>query len=330
MPESINIPECKLSWNGKSAAALQGQVSMIVFEDFEHGRADSIELTFQDVNKIWQGDWYPTRGDIIKLEMGYQHQALLDCGTFEVDDIYLEMPPDRLTVRARSAFASKALKQANTVNYNNTSLREVCATIAGRHGLGFEFEGENVKFDYIAQYRESDMAFLKRMAELCGFILKITDKKLVLYGLEIIEERGEVATLERADINRISIVETSTNEIKAARSVSYHAWKNKVMETTEKSKNKPIAPDEQRIYERLENTAQAMRFSKAGMRASDFRRTIGYITARRGNNILIAGVNIRLKGYKSYDGLYFIESARHIMTGSAHYETEITVRKVAS
>ncbi len=327
MADNIKIPDYRISWNGKSASDLVGEVSAIVVEDYEHGQADSIELTFQDVKKIWQGDWYPERGDIITLKIGYKDEPLLDCGTFELDEIQIDMPPDHLTVRARSAFASKKLKQANSVRYEKTTLREMASSIAGVHTLDFQFEGENVTFESITQYRESDLVFLRRLADLCGFILKITDKKLVLYARELIEDHPETVTLTRADVRRLSLRETSTAEIKTARSAFYDYRTNKVHEAVQSSAVKPLAPDESRIYDRAENPAHSIRYAKVGMRDADYRRTIGVITTL-GNQELLAGINIKLKDYKQFDGLYFVEHARHEITGKERYETHLVVKRV--
>jgi phage protein D len=325
---SVKIPDFKITWNGKATDDLKGQVAKIVFEDYEHGRADNVEITFQDAKKDWAGDWYPVRGDEIKLELGYKGEALADCGKFEIDEIAIDYTPNTLTVRARSAFPSKAFAQENTHAYKDTSLEAIAKTIAAHHKLSSEFSGEDVKFKILVQKRESDTAFLKRLAEKYGFIFKITDKKLILYERKDVEKRKEVATLKAGANHRLSLRETSTGEVKKTKAAYWDWWQEKLIESTETSAYKPVATDERRLYERVEDAGQSKRYAEAARRLSDYKRVVDTIFVREQQNLLLAGVTIKLQEFKEFDGLYFVECARHTMTGTVHYETELKVKRV--
>lgn len=327
--EKIKIPDFKITVNGQATDDLRGQVVQIIVEDFEHGRADNCEIVFQDVKKLWAGAWKPVRGDTVKIELGYKGEALADFGEFEIDELDLKSPPNTLTVRARSAFPSRAFFQQNSVSYSDTSLSEALNLIAGAHGLKAEFEGKNVHFKTLVQYRESDTAFLKRLAEMYGFIFKITEKKMILYQREIVEKRAPVVTLREGANHTISLRETSTGEIKKSRAVWYD-WRNeKTIESVETSAYQPVATDEIRLYERVENAGQSQRIAESARRWADYYRVQGTIIARERQNLLQAGVTLRLKDYANFDGVYFVEYARHIMNGTSHYETELKVKKVA-
>jgi hypothetical protein len=324
----VKIPDFTLTWNGASTDNLKGQVAQIVFEDYEHGRADSVEVTFQDVRKLWKGDWYPVRGDSLKLELGYKEEALADCGEFEIDEIAISYPPNTLTVRARSAFPSRALTQENTHAYEETSFAAILRLIAGHHGMKSDFTGEDVQFSLIVQKRESDTAFLKRLAEKYGFIFKITDKKMILYDRKIIEKRGPVITLKESTNHTLFLRETSTGEVKHTKAVWFDWMEEKVIESKETSAYKPVATDERRLYERVENAGQSKRYADATRRLSDYKRVVDKIIVRESQNLLLAGVTVRLRDFKNYDGLYFVEYARHVMRGVQHYETELKVKRV--
>ena len=325
---SVKTPDFKISWNGKATDDLKGQVAKIVFEDYEHGRADNVEITFQDAKKVWAGDWYPVRGDSLKLELGYKGEALLDAGEFEIDEIVLNYPPNTLTVKARSAFPSRAFSQENTHAYEDTSLSAILRLIAGHHSLTSDFSGEDVKFKISVQKRESDTAYLKRLAERYGFIFKITDKKMILYERKSIEKRAAVATLKAGTNHRLSLRETSTGEAKKTKTVWWDWWEEKILESTETSNEKPVSTDERRIYDRVEDAGQSKRIAEAARQASDYKRVVDTIYARDKQNLLMAGVTIKLQEFKEFDGLYFVEAARHVMTGTAHYETELKVKRV--
>lgn len=328
MAEKVKIPDFKLTWNGKATDDLKGQVARIVFEDYEHGRADNCEITFQDVSKLWAADWYPVRGDTMKLELGYKGEALADCGEFEIDEIAIDYPPNTLTVKARSAFPSKAFAQENTHAYEDTSLSAILTVIAGHHGLSADFSGDDVDFTILVQKRESDTAFLKRIAERFGFIFKITDKKLVMYDRTTIEKRAPVATLKAGANHTLSLRETSTGEVKKTKAAYYDWWNEKTIESTENSAYKPVATDERRLYERVENAGQSKRIAEAARKLSDYKRVVDTIYAREQQNVLLAGVTVKLQDFKKFDGTYFVEMARHVMTGTSHYETELKVKRI--
>ncbi len=324
----VKIPDFKLTWNGKSTDDLKGQVAKIIFEDYEHGRADSVEIMFQDISKLWASDWYPVRGDSIKLELGYKNEALADCGKFEIDEIQIDYPPNTLTVRARSAFPSRALSQENTHAYEGTALSAILTLIAGKHSLTAEFSGDDVQFKVLVQKRESDTAFLKRLAEKFGFIFKITDKKMILYDRKTIEKRAEVVTLKAGENHSLSLRETSTGEVKKTKAAYFDWWEEKVIESTETSEYTPVSTDERRLYDKVENAGQSKSVAESARRLSDYKRVVDVIRVRDSQNLLLAGVTIKLKDFKNYDGLYFVEYARHVMTGTAHYETELKVKRV--
>jgi uncharacterized protein len=306
---TVKIPDFKLTWNGKATDDLKGQVAKIVFEDYEHGRADNCEITFQDVQKLWAADWYPVRGDAVKLELGYKEEALADCGQFEIDEIAIDYPPNTLTVRARSAFPSRAFSQENTHAYEDTSLSAVLRLIAGHHSLSSEFSGDNVQFKVLVQKRESDTAFLKRLAEKYGFIFKITDKKMILYERKTVEKRKEVVTLKAGSNHRLSLRETSTGEVKKTKAVYWDWYEEKLIESTETSAYKPVATDERRLYDRVENAGQSQRYAEAARRLSDYKRVVDTIYVRVAQNLLLAGVTVKLEDFKNFDGLYFVEAA---------------------
>lgn len=328
MASPIKIPDFKLTVNGQASDGLKGHVARIVVEDHEHGRSDNAEILLQDVKKLWAGSWKPKRGDTVKVELGYKDEALADFGTFEVDELVLSAPPNTLLVKVRSAFPSRAFQQQNTVNYVDVSLSGILNLLASHHSMKAEFDGKDVQFASITQFRESDLNFVRRLAELYGFVFKITDKKLILYARKNIEERSPVATLKEGANHDITLRETSFGEMTTARAVWYDTHNEKVIESTEASENTPVATDELRLYDLVENAGQSQRIAEAARRWADKTRVLGRIVAREQQNILQAGVTLRLKDYVSFDGVYFIEYARHVMTGVSHYETELHVRKI--
>ena len=41
------------------------------YTDVEHGQSDEVEIIFEDSEKLWQDAWIPSKGDNIRLYIGY-------------------------------------------------------------------------------------------------------------------------------------------------------------------------------------------------------------------------------------------------------------------
>ena len=113
-------PIFKIEYNQKDITKdISNQVLNIEYTDYEHGQSDEITITFDDTQKLWQSSWIPSKGDSIRVFIGYEGEKLLNCGVFEIDEIEFATPPDILTVKALATGITKALRQNNSVAYEN-------------------------------------------------------------------------------------------------------------------------------------------------------------------------------------------------------------------
>ena len=74
-------------------------VTNIEYTDVEHGESDEFQITFEDSEYLWQNAWIPTKGDSLRAYIGYEAEKLLNCGTFEIDELEYDTPPDIVTVK---------------------------------------------------------------------------------------------------------------------------------------------------------------------------------------------------------------------------------------
>jgi phage protein D len=75
-------------------------VTNIEYTDYEHGQSDELQITFEDSGKQWQSSWLPSKGDSLRAYIGYQSEKLLNCGTFEIDELEYLMQKHGLAIRA--------------------------------------------------------------------------------------------------------------------------------------------------------------------------------------------------------------------------------------
>ena len=317
-------PIFKIEYNQKDITTdVSNQVLNIEYTDFEHGQSDEITITFEDTQKLWQGSWIPSKGDSLRVFIGYEGEKLLNCGLFEIDEIEFATPPDVLTVKALATGITKALRQNNSVAYENKTLKQIASEIAQKHGLTLVGEIEDVRVERITQNQERDLTFLKKLAEQYGYIFKIAEGNLVFYKTEKLTGADAAKILYRTDLSRISLTEKTSKNYKSV-TVSYHNPKTGKKITATAKNEKCVKGDTLKITERCENKQQALLKAKAALAKGN--NTIEGSIDLVGNPNLIAGLNVELKDLGYFSGKYHITQTRHFIDRTSGYGTSLEVK----
>lgn len=105
------IPIFELFYENKNITKDVSQyVTSIEYTDIEHGESDELQISFEDSEKLWQGNWIPCKGDCLRAYIGYEAEKLLNCGIFEIDELEFSTPPDTITVKGLATGIKKPLK----------------------------------------------------------------------------------------------------------------------------------------------------------------------------------------------------------------------------
>ena len=317
-------PIFKIEYNQKDITKdVSNQVLNIEYTDYEHGQSDEITITFDDTQKLWQSSWIPSKGDSLRVFIGYEGEKLLNCGVFEIDEIEFATPPDILTVKALATGITKALRQNNSVAYENKTLKQIASEIAQKHSLSLVGEIEDVRVERITQNQERDLTFLKKLAEQYGYIFKIAEGNLVFYKTEKLTGADAAKILYRTDLSRISLTEKTSKNYKAV-TVSYHNPKTGKKITATAKNEKCVKGDTLKITERCENKQQALLKAKAALAKGN--NTIEGSIDLVGTPNLIAGLNIELKDLGYFSGKYHITQTRHFIDRTSGYRTSLEVK----
>lgn len=230
----------------------------------------------------------------------------------------------------------------------------------------FEVE-EDPEYDRLDQKEESDLAFLSRLCQDAGLSIKVTDDTIVIFDQSRYEKMEPVCEVELgvSDVLSWDFQTTQSDTYKSC-VVSWRDIKKKKRKSAggynldlEKPSDKPPAkhnidlekiddsnasknpavntyvyvdPDadangqEYKLKRRVTSRAEAERVAKATLRRLNLRSVTGSMTLV-GDTRLVAGIVIEVKGFGSFDGNFFIESASHSMSESG-YVTTINVRRV--
>jgi len=140
--------------------------------------ADQLDIELDDSDGLVE---LPPRGASLTLWLGWEGSALLNKGSFTVDEIELRGAPDTLTIRGRSADFRGTLNSRREQSWHDTTLGVILETIAQRNKLTASV-AETLKaiaVPHIDQSQESDAAFLARLAERNGASVSVKYGKLL-------------------------------------------------------------------------------------------------------------------------------------------------------
>ncbi len=128
------------------------------------GEADQLDLVLDDADGRLA---IPPKKAEISLQLGWTGQALMDKGTFTVDEIEHVGAPDQLQIRARSADMVESLKVRSEKSWHRETIGAIVSSVASRHKLRSRVEATlaAIVIDHIDQTNESDLNFVSRIAK---------------------------------------------------------------------------------------------------------------------------------------------------------------------
>ena len=312
------------------------------YTDNSKDNADDLNITIDDREGQWlkwlQADTLlNVKGAEIACVIVYKNyndtgkEKVLDCGTFEVDTVNIDGPPQKLTFKASAIAAKNKIRvEKKTKAWEGYSLKGIAAEIAANAGMVLMYESGYVP-SYVRQVQDniSDILFLKTLCNNAGISIKITSKTIVLYDQAEYEQKAAVYEIDRTKGGFISYsFSTSTNDTSYEKChVTYTDPKTKkVIEATYTA---PNAKEDGQTLEikdvKVSSKEEALKVAEKRLRQKNKGEYEASLSLP-GNPDLVAGVNITLKGFGPFDGKYIINKATHSITGG--YKTEINATRV--
>lgn len=140
--------------------------------------SDRVEITVDDEHGQIAA---PRTGAELAVWLGYE-PALVFMGRYTVDEVRFEGWPQTVTIGGHAADQRDSLKERRTEAYEDKTLQDIFAEIAGRHGLipAVAAAVGGFHYDYVAQQEESDEAFATRLGRLHGATATVKDGRLVV------------------------------------------------------------------------------------------------------------------------------------------------------
>lgn len=323
---------------------LQSFLMSFSYTDAPDGEQDEITLTLDDRDLRWQNAWQPDVGDTIKATITTTNwnkegdKSKLLCGTFDVDAVEPQGPPDTVVIKAVAIpFAGvDALREKRSKAWEKTRLKTIAQDIAARAKLTLNYQATaNPSYDRLDQDTETDFMFLMGIAKSEGISVKVSNRQLVLFNEEEYEKKDTVLTIERGKSRVLSwkFDNTASNTAYSKAVVEYRSSTSSEKQQKKKTvviRGEYTAPGVKgpilRITdEEVETTAEANRVAKNRLREKNKQFGRASFTLE-GDTRIATGITLEIKGWGKFDGKYIVESCTHTPTGA--YVTSIEIRKV--
>lgn len=157
-----------------------------------------LRLTVDNSDGRWLRGWYPTEGDRIRCQMGLEGQPLLDTGEFRIVDCEASGAPDVVTISALSAPLTSDYRAVQSRAFESTTLGALVDGLAAELGLTVVGAVAQIPMIRVTQNRETNVAFLRRLARDYGYAFAIRPPDLVFYELAALEGVDDMVLVERA------------------------------------------------------------------------------------------------------------------------------------
>lgn len=163
-----NIADWRITLDGTDLSdRLRPRLISLSLSEKRGDEADQLDIVLADTDGLLA---IPKEGAILAVQLGWRQgrdvtAGLIEKGSYRVDDVSHAGPPDQITIRARAADFTSAIRNRRSHSWKNTTLGTVLQAIAGRNGLAARVAPAlaAIALPALTQSRESDIAFLRRL-----------------------------------------------------------------------------------------------------------------------------------------------------------------------
>jgi hypothetical protein len=336
--ETVEKPNYTIIYNGKNVTAdLAKYVIEISYEDTVEGESSEITIELENEDGLFSNSWYPQKGDKIELSID-----VLDCGKFEVDEVKLAGPPDRVTIRALTNIVTETLHTKRSRAHENKSILQIAQAVAKANGLTLLGQSNLPKIvvNRVTQKRETDLKFLRRIAYAYGIIFSIRDSKLVYTSIYDLQKKKAAISIDKTELTEYEVTDKTSETYKGARIIYHNPTSSKVIESTatvETIKNADNAAytqitgaDKLVVHTKVDNQSQADEMSKSALYRANTQQQ--KCTAKMpGRPEIVAGNNVELTGLGiAGSGIWQIMKSNHSVSRGGAWVVEIEGHRIKS
>jgi uncharacterized protein len=330
MAKRPRVPTYIAVFNGRTTKGEIGDmIESITLVDKLEGESDTVDLRLNNYDAYWINT-PPQKGDRLIVSIGYRNEPMAQPVEYELDEFTYHVAPDYVAVKGQATPpVTKNMRQKYSYAYEDTTLADIAAYIAAKHGLRIAGQIPPINFKRVTQKNETDLSFLRRIALKYGVIFKVDSCKTLVFSEEIeIESRPPVLVLNRTLLKNSSTFTVKSVDTYASASVQYRDPKTDEMYRTDVAGGQTQTVDNLNVVaERFEDIGQTEKRAAEALRKANAQEVEGTIDTE-GEVSYVAGINIELTGMGFLDGKYQIREVRQSITTSAGFTSQLSVRKV--
>lgn len=335
--ETVITPAFELTYNGKNITSdITPFVIGVRYTDNLSGEADSIDIDLEDTDGRWADSWYPEKGTTLAYKYGYRNQPLVSAGSFDLDEIELSGPAMTARIRAISAGVQKNVRTSHGRGYEKTTLEAIAKRIAKRNRMTLVGKIARIPIDRATQYKESDIAFLTRLAAQYGYIFKVTENntKLVIWQTSDMIGQSAIRRYSPKDVASWRIRDKISDVPASVRVRSHHRRKRRLISARAKTSSvtgktasgKNNSSDVVELTRRAPTKASAELIAQAELDRRHMDRTAAEIELE-GDPAITAGVSIELSGFGQLSGLYLVWRTTHTHQRTSGYQMRLELKR---
>ncbi|KAF0676724.1 contractile injection system protein, VgrG/Pvc8 family [Profundibacterium mesophilum] len=173
-------PDLQLRANGTDiSAALRDRLISLELVDAAGITSDRLRIDLDDRDAVLA---IPPEGAVLELALGFRETGLTAMGRFSVDRREGSGPPARMSIEAKAADMTAAIRAPKTRAWPAATLGQIASTIAAEAGLTATIAPElaGIAYELVAQTAESDLHLLTRLAAPLDAAVKPASGRLVL------------------------------------------------------------------------------------------------------------------------------------------------------
>lgn len=334
-------------YNNKDISAdITKYLKSISYTDNMGGEADDLQITLEDREGLWSGDWLPDKGAELSCSWTVKNwgsltsgEQILNLGVFELDEISCSFSPSEVQIKAVSVPNNTTLRgEEHTRSWEKATLKKIAQDIADGAKITLVYDSEeNPQLDRTEQTSQSDLSFLLKLCSDNGLAVKVTGKQIVVFDEIKYEAAAATITIVKPGtsytpeknmvyIDNITSVRFSSKlrDVYKACHVKYRAsQKKEYVEATFTDPNKKDGKTLE-IKEEVKSVAEAQKLAKRRLREKNSEEITGSI-GMYGNFGMLATTTVNLLGFGKFDGKYIVTRAQHDI-GSG-YTCSIDVRR---
>lgn len=237
------MPAYRLTLAGKDITSrLQGRLMSLTLTDNRGLEADQLDITLDDT----KGDLdIPSKGVKLDLAIGWAGMALVEKGSFTIDEVSHTGAPDQITIRGRSANLSAGLRVKRDKSWPKTTLGAIAQAIAKNADLILAISPalKSRAVAHIDQTGESDLNLLTRLCKDHGAVASVKAGRLLVF------EAGKASTASGEIILPVVITRADgdSHEYASSDRDAYAGVKAQWVETRTGKRHDVIVGDEENV-----------------------------------------------------------------------------------